>query len=404
MQPPIPEGSLEEAKYSSDIQTPDDLDMLVTSKNHDVKGNRILRPEPEHWLFALLTLQSMDGIMGRGNYGIIRMNSGYGNRPFLGISPDLSWSFRFRRDMKVLLDNRNDLLSMYRSEGYALLWIPFWDGGKKSGIPLYECDPFFIEICRRIRFEKNEAKIVCFKTNTKASRLSAPDNLKGKTDDPWTPINKKEIKSLSVGENGFTYKLLQELLLGQEYAKPIAMKFQKDEKDGGYLIAVALIRGMGKTHGLDKRVVSIPSNVYKLLSNESNKELIADRAGNRVFLASEVQKKLLYPSISSLLSSGTGERIDFEKVAPWINRFDSEIDRRFFESLWESVELEPEKAKQKWEEILLEEAETIFKEARRSTPISQLRRLRALSKADSIFYGQAHKIFEYARKETVFTN
>jgi CRISPR system Cascade subunit CasA len=32
MQPPVPEGSLEEAKYSSDIQTPDELDMLVTSK------------------------------------------------------------------------------------------------------------------------------------------------------------------------------------------------------------------------------------------------------------------------------------------------------------------------------------------------------------------------------------
>ena len=44
MQSPIPEGSLDEAGYSSDIQTPDDLDMLVTSKNHDVKGNRILHP------------------------------------------------------------------------------------------------------------------------------------------------------------------------------------------------------------------------------------------------------------------------------------------------------------------------------------------------------------------------
>ncbi len=403
MQPPVPEGSLEEAKYSSDIQTPDELDMLVTSKNHDLKGNRILHPESEHWFFALLTLQSMDGIMGRGNYGIIRMNSGYGNRPFLGVTPELSWSSRFKRDMRVLLDNRSDLLSMYKSNGYTLLWIPFWDGGKKSGIQLFECDPYFIEICRRIRFKKNDGEFLCFKTNTKASRLTAPDDLKGRTNDPWTPINKKEIKSLSVGENGFTYKLLQELLLGQEYAKPIAMELQSDEKNGGYLVAVALIRGMGKTNGLDKRVISIPSKVYRLFSNESDKELFAERARDRVTLASEVQKNILYPSISSLLSSGTGERIDFEKVAQWINRFDQEIDRRFFESLWASVEMEQEEATRQWEKILLEEAEKIFKEAERSTPIAQIRRLRAVSKARSMFYGQARKVFEYAGKQETLT-
>ncbi|MDZ7717617.1 MAG: hypothetical protein U5K72_02205 [Balneolaceae bacterium] len=131
MQPPIPEGSLKEAGYSSDIQTPDELDMLVTSKNHDLKGNRILRPDPEHWLFALLTLQTMEGFLGRGNYGIVRMNGGFGNRPLVGLSPEKSWGKRFLRDVTVLLKNRSGLLNLYTSNGQTLLWLPpGWEENK----------------------------------------------------------------------------------------------------------------------------------------------------------------------------------------------------------------------------------------------------------------------------------
>lgn len=404
MQPPVPEGSLEEAKYSSDIQTPDELDMLVTSKNHDLKGNRILRPDPEHWLFALLTLQTMEGFLGRGNYGVVRMNGGFGNRPLVGLSPEKSWGKRFLRDTKVLSKNRPALLDMYDQNGETLLWILPWDGEKSSGIPIEKCDPFFIEICRRIRFTKNNGQISCLRTNTKASRISASDDLNGRTDDPWTPVEKKGVKALTLGESGFTYELIQQLLLGEEYATPIALEFQEDEKDGAFLICQALVRGQGKTDGLHRRVIPIPPKVtVSLFSKKSVKEILAKRAKERISITYDVQKKILRPAISSLLSSGTEQRVEYDKVAPWINRFDQEIDRRFFESLWASVDFEPEQAKRKWEEILLEEAEKIFKEAERSTPIAQLRRYRALSKARSMFYGQAHKVFEYAGKQEKVT-
>jgi CRISPR system Cascade subunit CasA len=404
MQPPVPEGSLDEAKYSSDIQTPDELDMLVTSKNHDLKGNRILRPEPEHWLYALLTLQTMEGFLGRGNYGIIRMNGGFGNRPLVGLSPDKSWGNRFMRDKKVLSKNRAALLDMYDHYGETLLWTLPWDGEKSSGIPIEKCDPFFIEICRRIRFTKKNGQISCLRTNTKASRISAADDLNGRTEDPWTPIEKKGVKALTLGESGFTYELIQQLLLGEEYATPIALEFQQDEKDGAFLICQALVRGQGKTDGLHRRVIPIPPKVTaSLFSRKSVKEILAKRAKERISIAYDVQRKILRPAISSLLSSGTEQRVEYDKVAPWINRFDQEIDRRFFESLWASVEMETEEATREWEEILFEEAEKIFKEAERSTPIAQLRRLRAVSKARSMFYGQAHKLFEYAGKQETLT-
>jgi len=404
MQPPVPEGSLEKAKYSSDIQTPDELDMLVTSKNHDLKGNRILRPNPEHWLFALLTLQTMEGFLGRGNYGIIRMNGGFGNRPLVGLSPDKSWGKRLLRDTKVLSKKRSILLDMYDQNGETLLWTIPWDGEKSNSIPIEKCDPFFIEICRRIRFTKINGQISCLRTNTKASRISATDDLNGRTEDPWTPVEKKGVKALTLGESGFTYELLQQLLLGEEYATPIALEFQQDEKDGAFLICQALVRGQGKTDGLHRRIIPIPPKVTaSLFSKKSVKELLAKRAKERISITYNVQRKILRPAISSLLSSGTEQRVEYDKVAPWINRFDHEIDHRFFESLWKSVEMEPEEATRKWEKILFEEAEKIFKEAERSTPIAQLRRLRAVSKARSLFYGQARKVFEYAGKQETLT-
>jgi CRISPR system Cascade subunit CasA len=401
MQPPVPEGSLEKAKYSSDIQTPDELDMLVTSKNHDLKGSRILRPDPEHWLFALITLQTMEGFLGRGNYGVVRMNGGFGNRPLVGLSPGNNWGSRFVRDVNVLLKHRPSLINMYDMNGHTLLWTPQWDGEKNSSIPINKCDPFFIEICRRIRFKRDDIRLLCLRTNTKAGRISVPDDLNGRTEDPWTPIEKKGVKALTLGESGFTYELIQQLLLGEEYAKPIALEFQKDEKNGAFLICQALVRGQGKTDGLHKRIIPIPPNVTaSLFGNTTLKLTLAKRAKNRISLTYDAQRKILRPALSALLSSGTDQKVDYSKVAPWINRFDQEIDRQFFDSLWASVDLDPEEAKQQWEEILLEEAESIFKEAQRSTPISQLRRLRALSKADSMFYGQVHKIFEYAGKKT----
>lgn len=405
MQPPVPESSLEKAKYSSDIQTPDELDMLITSKNHDLKGNRILSPYPEHWLFALLTLQTMEGFLGRGNYGIVRMNGGFGNRPLVGLSPEKSWGKRFIRDTKVLIKNRSPLLDMYDKNGHKLLWLPPWDGDKESGIPIEKCDPFFVEICRRIRLTKDNEKLFCLRTNTKSSRVSSSDDLNGRTQDPWTPIEKKGVKALTLGESGFTYELIQQLLLGEEYDTPIALEFQQDEKDGAFLICQALVRGQGKTDGLHRRIIPIPPKVTASLFNKTSvKELIAKRAKERISITYDVQRKILRPAISTLLSSGSEQRVEYEKVASWINRFDKQIDHRFFESLWASVDLEQEEAKCKWEEALFEEAEKIYKEAERSTPISQLRRLRAVSKARSMFYGQAKKVFEYAGKQEILTH
>ena len=122
LQPPVPEGSL--AGFRNLVTEPDGLDVVNTAKNHDVKADRVTTPTPEHWLYALLTLQTMEGFFGRGNYGIARMNGGFASRPALAVAPGLHWAERFRRDVGVWLDARQELIEGYgyrAAGGHALL-------------------------------------------------------------------------------------------------------------------------------------------------------------------------------------------------------------------------------------------------------------------------------------------
>src|SRR5271165_116819 len=100
LQAPIPGGVLPQCRT---VTSPDGLDILITSKNHDVKAARMYGAAPEDWLFALVSLQTQQGSMGAGKYGISRMNGGYGARPSFGIDDPSNAGFRFRHDTMALL-------------------------------------------------------------------------------------------------------------------------------------------------------------------------------------------------------------------------------------------------------------------------------------------------------------
>ena len=60
LQPPLVVPA-NRADYRTLVGTPDALDMLVTSRNHDVKTARMADARDEDWLFALVTLQTTEG-------------------------------------------------------------------------------------------------------------------------------------------------------------------------------------------------------------------------------------------------------------------------------------------------------------------------------------------------------
>lgn len=407
MQPAIPEGSLDEAGYEADVPTPDVLDMLITSKTHDVKRNRITSPEPQHWIFALVTLQTLEGFLGRGNYGIVRMNGGFGNRPMVGLAPELTWGARFQRDLNVLNDVRDEVVETYELDpkGVGLLWIEPWDGLEENAIPLGDCDPYFVEICRRIRFTDDGNELKCWRTNTDDQRIAAPDNLNGRTGDPWVPIDKSEAKALTLGADGFTYEMLQDIWLSGDYERPPALEFQSSDPERMYLIATTLARGQGQTDGWHRRIIPVPEKVSRVIVySESDRKKLAKRAKNRVELAARVQSEVLRGPTFTLVYGGRDVTDpNWDKINPWIDAFDRRVDDRFFDELWKSVEQgwsEPE-AETHWHEVLRELAEKQYDEIRESIPLPSIHRYRVLSEADTQFQSQIRGVLNRAFDDTI---
>ena len=100
--------------YKRSRTTPDDLDLLATAKNHDVKSAIASDAEPDDWLFALIDVQTMSGYLGAGNHGIARMNGGYSSRPCLGLAPaEGRLGAHLVHDIGRMIDQRNALLDDY---------------------------------------------------------------------------------------------------------------------------------------------------------------------------------------------------------------------------------------------------------------------------------------------------
>ena len=193
LQAPVPEGVI--TQWEDDTPTPDALDLLVTSKNHDLKQQRMSAARPVDWLFSLVSLQTAGPYPGRGNFGVIRMNGGSSSRPGLGIAPPGGPGQRWARDVEIAIAERPAIVDLggYRSNGgIGLLWLQPWDG--KSAYSLSALDPFFIEICRRVRVVECDGLIRARRKASAGPRIAKDEAKarKGNTGDLWTPVSHKK--------------------------------------------------------------------------------------------------------------------------------------------------------------------------------------------------------------------
>src|SRR5579872_2410827 len=212
MQAPVPEGSVTDWQVH---EHPDDLDVLVTAKNHDVKQSIIAGSDIEAWILALATLQTMQGYPGRGYHGISRMKGGYGSRPRVGTAADPTVSTRFLRDVDVMLSSWDALVERgFGDSGTALAWLAPWDG--VESLRMSELSPHFIEICWRLRCVRHRDGLVARYTTTQ-NRRCLPEIENGDTGDPWIPIERDQ-GALTVGSGGFHYTLLSRVLFDFEPA------------------------------------------------------------------------------------------------------------------------------------------------------------------------------------------
>lgn len=379
------------ATWNNLLDAADALDMLVTSKNHDLKAARARYAQPDEWLFALVSLQTQEGFLGAGNYGISRMNGGFASRPGVGVAAVGAWGLRWQSDIASLLGQRERIASDYSlalAGGHALLWLLPWSGA--DSLALQALDPLYIEICRRVRLAAPQGRIQAHATGSKVARITAKDS-NGVTGDAWTPIETAKAKALTLSRNGFDYKLMSELIAGENYTLGAAWRLDGwPQNTPLQAIAQATVRGQGKTEGYHERRVPMSPKLRRLLTS-GQRPLVANLAKKRIQAIADM-RKLLWLSLSLLFANGENDNSKdavIHRASRFAQPFEQHEDTRFFDDL--AHHLEAEGAQQEdlylqWLLGLAERAETVLQHAFQAGPRSGMQRYKAQSAALSRFH------------------
>ena len=404
MQPPASSAEREK-DYKSIVKTPDELDMLVTSKNHDLKTAVATQAGPDEWLFALITLQTMEGFSGAGNYGISRMNGGLGSRPAFTLTPSERLGAHIRRDITALLEYRSTLMDEYQmsDHGADLLWTLPWDGRPAETLLLNDLDPFYIEVCRRIRLRSDAgSRLHGIRTSSKAARIAGKD-LKGRTGDPWVPANtKRDGLPLTLAAGGFTYKRVTDYLFKpEEWRWPYLLRPLLSERRSAkpmYLVARGMVRGQGKTEGYHERIIPLrPKTVGSAMIRQTAVDDLGTIARERIEHVGTVQR-ILSHAIQVFAARGNSEKTNSEHrtlARPWLNTLDDIVDTNFFDDLqteFEAEDAERQQVRNAWlmngTDGVIDHARRILHAAEDSLPCPAIHRYRARVNAERLYEGR----------------
>ena len=414
MQPPLPK--LDQGKLKPLATTPDALDLLPTSKNHDLKQSRAAQAEMDEWIYSLVSLQTTSGYFGRGNPGIARMNSGFGNRSIVELVHSLRIGQRWRDAVIRLLDHRRQVVAgpwNYNAEGLVLLWTLEWDG--KHSLSLAGLDPNHIEIARRVRLRHVVGSFEALAVPSGNARINAKA-LNGMVGDAWLPIDlgqeKKggkspEAKALTVSPNGLTADILRRLLFTDrlelsDLQKPIAGR-----NGPAWLSVSVLVRGQGTTDGYHERWIEIPeAQKPRLFGAQIPNDLLPDLAKNMIAAAGQMQNRVLKPAIFHLLE-GAPEKINFDRdsAQAWWEKFAEGYTLRwsngYFPFLWQSPEtFNVDDRLDEWRLLLKSHAQAVLREAFDTLPRHVGRRWRIRCEAERVFHGSLFNQFPHLKENT----
>jgi CRISPR system Cascade subunit CasA len=394
LQPPVPEGTV--APLKTVVTSPDALDVLIASKNHDLKAAVAQDAGPDDWVFALVSLQTMEGFLGAGNYGIARMNGGFSARAFLGLAPAGGIGAHLRRDILALLAGRERLLQDYRfypdTGGHRLLWTLPWNGG--TSLSLETLDPWFVEICRRVRFIPTATGFAVHTSGSTVARVDAKA-LKGNTGDFWTPVDQVEGKAFSLDSRGFNARVLCRIMFKENgksvFKLPPALTLLPGEGETR-LVARGLARGQGKTEGYHDRTTPVSRAMKRALADPSARERLGLIAEQQQKDIAQVQAALRL-GCAVVATGGSGDKPDkahYKLAAPFTTRFDQTAEATFFDALDQRSE-QGEDARHAHLRDLIALAERLVGQAAETITCPAQHRWRARARAPRAFRG---KLFE----------
>lgn len=389
--------------YQPKAASPDALDLLPTAKNHDLKACRAVTAQPEDWVYALVSLQTMSGFFGSGNYGIARMNSGSGSRPVVALEYHQGISGRWRDQVTRILAMRGELLGGvwgYRAKGLVLTWVPPWD--HHTSLSLAQLDPFFIEVARPVRLTNSGHGIQALGVSSKAPRIAAKA-ANGRLGDPWIPINLGKQAALTLSGAGITPELLRNLLWEDGFQLTPLQKpapASQWQGDGGLFSVAVLVRGQGTTDGFHQVQLPIPGKTLpRLFGQGPERDALAFQSKIALNDSGVMEQKVLKPAVLALLEGGPKQvNFDRREVSRWWTGVQREFAAawasEFFPWLWR-VPDQPDRdtARLEWLGILRRHAEAALASATARYPQRQGRRYQARVRAEGIFIGSLYKLF-----------
>ena len=389
--------------YRNRVETPDELDMLVTSKNHDLKSAVAVVANADAWLFALITLQTMEGYSGRGNYGISRMPSGYGNRPAFSITSSERYGLHIKRDVEGLLEHRQSILIEYpmSDAGIGLVWIVPWDGTKAEALLPSDLEPYYIEVCRRIRLQYRAGELKATRANSDFKRIV---DVKGLTGDPWAPIgkipNQKGTPPTFLGPRKFGYARIVDGLTSPDWEQPVLLRPIRSERKSlstMQLVARGMVRGEGGTQGYHERIVPLKPKAMRALGRAEGAQELGDIARDRIAQIGIIQS-ILRHAIATFAAHGNsdpkihrnGNPSPNDLARPWVVQLDAIVDSSFFEDLQIEFEADGNDERQhirnEWlRDSVIAEANTVLRSAQNSLPCPANQRYRSIAAATVLF-------------------
>ena len=406
MQPPASSEDKGD-EYKSGVETPDELDMLVTSKNHDVKSAVASSVQVDDWMFALVTLQTMEGYGGRRNYGISRMPSGYGNRPSFSITPSTRSGIHVQRDILALLEHRQVLFDEYQeyaiTDGLCLLWTVAWDGTKAEVLSPKGLDIFYIEVCRRIRLQRTGRRLRAVRAGSASRRII---DVKGLTGDPWAPVgqsaNKNQTPPAFLGLRKFGYERVVDGIFSSDWTQPHLLRparFDRGRDGEMQLVARGMVRGEGGTAGYHERVIPLRQKAAQVFGSVDAKKM-GDIAGERIKEIG-IAKRILRHAIATFANRGEPDGIKSEiwdRANPWADKLDEILDAEFFIHLQteykEDGQSDRDRLRHNWlmngNDGVVDHARALLQEATNSIPCLVIHQHRARARAESVFESSLH--------------
>lgn len=346
MQPPAPAGL-----NWKPVETPDALDFLITSRNHDLKQQIARGAAAEDWVFALVSLQTMTPFSGRTNYGIARMSSSYSSRTLFGLAPALdrtlvpNMSRWWAKDTLLALQLRREgnSAAVGVEGGSALLWCLDWESG--SCLDITRLDPWFIEVARRVRLvcEPHSGRLEAQRDGSDAQRIdkNQTEQLKGAIGDLWAPIATDGSGCFNIAHKNLDYAMISDLLYGIGWKAPPLGNTAEFEEEM-LLVVEGIGGGQSKSFGFKSRIVPVPGIVRPLFRSETT-GILAKAQIEEIKHFDEA----LRDSIARAAADGDlviDPKLDRKLLAKTYYhatdaraRFDRAADALFFPSLWDRL-------------------------------------------------------------------